>query len=110
MSVPDEAERKPPVADLKEAAEGGEPISDLSLLRQQPVPATTFQLLKDAVCGYSPVSILSQLTVRYFLFGETNSMRSHRRSTTTRTSNFSPASLPLAIPFRRGEGADGLSV
>jgi hypothetical protein len=57
MSVPDEAERKPQVTDLKDAAEGGEPISVLSQLRQQP-SATTFQLLKDAVHGYSPVSIL----------------------------------------------------
>src|ERR1700690_984585 len=67
MSVPDEAERKPHATDLQDAVEVGELTSVLSQLRQQPSPATTFQLLKDAVQGYSPVSILSQLTVR-FLF------------------------------------------
>jgi hypothetical protein len=67
LSVPDEAKRKPPAADLKDAVEGSELISVISQLRQEPSPATTFQLLKDAVEDYSPVSILSQLTVR-FLF------------------------------------------
>jgi len=57
MSVSDEAERKPHTTDLKDAVEGGEPISILSHLRRQPSPATTFQLLKDAVHGYSPETL-----------------------------------------------------
>ena len=67
MPVPDEAKRKPPVTDLKKTVEVGGLNSVISQLRQEPSPATTFQLLKDAVQGYSPVCILSQLTVR-FLF------------------------------------------
>jgi hypothetical protein len=68
LSVPDEAESKPLSAtELTDAVEPGEPSSILLQLRQHPSPATTFQLLKDAVHSYSPVAILSQLTVR-FLF------------------------------------------
>jgi hypothetical protein len=68
VSVPDETESTPQSAtEATGAAQEGVPLDILAHLKQQPSPATTFQLLKDAVQGYSPVSILSQLTVR-FLF------------------------------------------
>lgn len=68
MSVPEERESTPQSdRQLTDVVQGGEPIDILAHLRQQPSPATTFQLLKEAVHGYSPISILSQLTNR-FLF------------------------------------------
>jgi hypothetical protein len=68
VSVPAEAEPKPLSSiEAKDADQEGEGINILAHLKQQPSPATTFQLLKDAIQGYSPVSILSQLSVR-FLF------------------------------------------
>lgn len=44
-------------------------------MRQQPSPTVTFQSLKDAVHGYSPISILSQLAVR-LLFVRTDEFQS----------------------------------
>ena len=68
MSAPDETESTTQSAvDAPTDDQGVEPIDMLAQLRLQPSPATSFQLLKDAVRGYSPVAILSQLTVR-FLF------------------------------------------
>lgn len=68
MSVPEpESMPESPAAASKEAVERADTRSIASRLRQQPSPATTLQLLNDALCGYSPVSVLSQLTVR-FLF------------------------------------------
>ena len=67
MSVPDEGESKPH-ATLPESGDpigAGAPIDIVAQLRQQPSPATTFQHLKDALRGHSPVAILSQLTNRY---------------------------------------------
>jgi hypothetical protein len=46
MSVPDEAERKPHATDLKDVVEGGEAISVLSQLRQQPSPATNISVIE----------------------------------------------------------------
>ena len=69
MSLPDEAESTPesPTTASKEAGEGPDTRCIASRLRLQPSPAMTLQLLKDAICGYSPVSVLSQLTIK-FLF------------------------------------------
>lgn len=51
----------------QEPVERAEAHSIALHLRQQPSSAATFQLLRDALHGRNPVSILSQLTVR-FLF------------------------------------------
>jgi hypothetical protein len=67
LPVPDEIESKPASVSSGSEANAGEPLDMLAHLRQQPSPAVTYQSLKDAVSGYSPIGILSQLTNR-FLF------------------------------------------
>ena len=67
MSAPDETESKPQSSANLPDANTAETDSILDHLRQHQSPATAFERLKDAIQGYSPVSILCQLTNR-FLF------------------------------------------
>jgi hypothetical protein len=66
LPVPDESETKP-ADESNGAAQGEGPFLLLDNLRKLPSPAGTLQKLNDALRGYSPLSILSQLTDR-FLF------------------------------------------
>lgn len=67
MTTPDDKESGSSTSEPKHVADEVEPISVSSLLREGPSPATTFQLLKDAVRDHNPIAVLSQLTNR-FLF------------------------------------------
>jgi hypothetical protein len=65
LSVPDNIDPKSQLSGTPSQVEGPDLHSIASRFRQQPSPAKMLQLLKDAINGYSPVSVLSQLTVRY---------------------------------------------